>query len=177
MPTGAATERRFGGVIQGVQIMSRTSRGGPEPFEDFYRTHHASAVRWATALVGSRAVGEDLAQDALLRVGQSLYRLDNPTAYLRVTVARTCASWHRSHGRELRRDQAARPVDVSVSTESGELLDALAVLPYNQRAAIVLRYWADWPEDEIAAALDCRPTTVRTLVHRGLAALRREIEP
>ena len=58
-----------------------------------------------------------------------------------------------------------------------ELADALAVLPERQRAAIVLRYYADLPEAEIAELLGCRPTTVRTLVARGMVALREVIEP
>ena len=148
-----------------------------ETFESFYRTHHADAVRWATAPVGNRSVGKELAQDALIRVGQRLHRLDNPGGYLRVTIGHVCASWHRSHAREVRRDSATVPPgSASVSPQANEMLDALTHLPYRQRAAIVMRYWADGPEDEIAAALGCRPTTVRTLVHRGLAALRQEID-
>ena len=56
------------------------------------------------------------------------------------------------------------------------LLDAVATLPLSQRAAIVLRYWADLPDDEIAVAIGVRPATVRSLVHRGLASLRKEID-
>ncbi len=147
-----------------------------QDFESFYRAHHADAVRWATALVGSRAVGEELAQDALLRVGQRLYRLDNPGGYLRMSVAHACASWHRTNQRDQRRADRIGPPNASVSPAANEMLDALGRLPYRQRAAVVMRYWADWPEAEIAEALDCRPATVRTLIHRGLAALRKEIE-
>ena len=58
-----------------------------------------------------------------------------------------------------------------------ELADALAALPERQRAAIVLRYYVDLPEAEIAELLGCRPTTVRSLVARGMVALREVIEP
>ena len=51
------------------------------------------------------------------------------------------------------------------------MLDALAVLPYKQRAAITLRYWSDWTDDQIADALGCAPSTVRVLLHRGLSSL------
>jgi RNA polymerase sigma factor (sigma-70 family) len=60
--------------------------------------------------------------------------------------------------------------------EPDELWDALATLSPRQRAAIVLRFYEDLPDDEIAQVLGCRPATVRTTVHRGLAALRKEIE-
>jgi RNA polymerase sigma factor (sigma-70 family) len=56
-----------------------------------------------------------------------------------------------------------------------ELRDALMALPLRQRSAIVLRYLCDLPEEEIAANLKCRRSTVRTLVRRGLAELREVI--
>jgi RNA polymerase sigma factor (sigma-70 family) len=55
------------------------------------------------------------------------------------------------------------------------MLGALATLPYKQRAAVALRYWDDWTDDQIADALGCAPATVRVLVHRALATLRTEI--
>jgi RNA polymerase sigma factor (sigma-70 family) len=57
-----------------------------------------------------------------------------------------------------------------------ELRDALIALPIRQRTAIVLRYLCDLPEEEIAATLNCRRPTVRTLIHRGLANLREVIQ-
>jgi RNA polymerase sigma factor (sigma-70 family) len=143
----------------------------------FYAAHRLDAARWAVALVGRRDVGEDLAQEALIRTAARLGSIDNPAAYLRRTVVNVCRSWARSAAREQRRVErvhAGRPG--SISAESHELLDSLARLAYRQRAAVVLRYWADWPDDEIAAALGCRPATVRVLLHRGLAALRKELE-
>ena len=56
-----------------------------------------------------------------------------------------------------------------------ELWDALATLPDRQRTAIVARYYLDLPDPEIADLLGCRPATVRTAIHRGLAALRKEV--
>lgn len=143
----------------------------------FYAAHRLDAARWAVALVGRRDVGEDLAQEALVRTAARLDTIDNPPAYLRRTVVNVCRSWLRSATREqqrVERSQAGRPS--SVSAESHELLDSLARLTYKQRAAVVLRYWADWPDEQIADALDCRPATVRVLLHRGLAALRKELE-
>jgi RNA polymerase sigma factor (sigma-70 family) len=143
----------------------------------FYAAHRLDAARWAVALTGRRDVGEDLAQEALVRTAARLGAIDNPPAYLRRTVVNACRSWARSATREqqrVERAQAGRPV--SVSADSHELLDSLARLAYKQRAAVVLRYWADWTDEQIAAALDCRPATVRVLLHRGLAALRKELE-
>jgi RNA polymerase sigma factor (sigma-70 family) len=145
-------------------------------FDDFYRTHQADAVKWATALVGNRAVGEEIAQDALAAVGQRLGSIDNPGGYLRRTVVNRCATWHRWHLRERRRmtrSVAGQPTSYTQTTN--ETLDALNTLPYKQRAAVTLRYWADWTDEQIAEALDVAPSSVRVLLHRGLNTLKKEI--
>ena len=61
--------------------------------------------------------------------------------------------------------------------EADELFDVLAALPARMRAALVLRYYQDLPENDIAELLGCAPGTARSLIHRGLARLRLVIEP
>jgi RNA polymerase sigma factor (sigma-70 family) len=68
-------------------------------------------------------------------------------------------------------------VDPASALGADELEDAVAKLPARQRAAVVLRYYGDLPDADIARALRCRPGTVRSLIHRALAELRKEIEP
>jgi RNA polymerase sigma factor (sigma-70 family) len=68
---------------------------------------------------------------------------------------------------------AAAVADTSTADHPSELVDAVATLPHNQRAVIVLRCWADLPESEIADIVDVRPGTVRTLAARALATLRK----
>ena len=172
--TGGSTAPLVGGVtlVSGDRMRPRTTDTGRSAFDDFYRTHRADALRWAVALVGDRAVAEELAQDALAAVGAKLRTIDNPAGYLRRTVVNRAASWHRSNARErrrLRRATAGQPT--SYTSETSEMLDALSALTYRQRAAVTLRYWSDWTDDQIADALDCAPSTVRVLLHRGLAAL------
>jgi RNA polymerase sigma factor (sigma-70 family) len=145
-------------------------------FDTFYRTYHADAVRWAVALVGRRDIAEEVAQDALVAVGRKLTKVDDPPAYLRRTVVNRAASWHRSNRRARRREMRATAGEATAYTQStNEMLDALAALPYPQRAAVSLRYWADWTDDQIADAIGCAPATVRVHLHRGLAALREEL--
>ena len=57
-----------------------------------------------------------------------------------------------------------------------ENLDALSRLTYRQRVVLVARYWGDWSEAEIAAALNCRPGTVKSIASRALSRLRTELE-
>jgi RNA polymerase sigma factor (sigma-70 family) len=145
--------------------------------ENFYRAHRARAVGWAVVLTGRSDVGEELAQDALLRTIDQLDGLHNPTAYLRVAVVNACRSWHRASSREDRRVvKSHRDKGVGeapwLSGSSLEMLDLLSGLPYKHRAALLLRFWGGWTDSEIAEALACRPASVRVYVHRGLGALR-----
>lgn len=131
-------------------------------------------VRLAYLVVGSEAVAEELVQDAFVAVHRHWGTIANPGGYLRTSVVNACRSHQRRTGLERRRQpRPAPPAELGAD----ELWDALAQLPRNQRAALVLRYYEDAPEADIAAALGVRPTTVRSLVHRGLAQLRKEIEP
>jgi RNA polymerase sigma factor (sigma-70 family) len=100
--------------------------------------------------------------------------VQQPTAYLRATVVNACRAYHRRARRE--RTHFPELVADSVSPETPIVLDVLAALPYRQRAALALRFYEDRPDREIAEALRCRPATVRSLIHRGLAALRKVTE-
>ena len=169
-----------GGVIVGVDVSERQLTGEErlERVDVFYAEYRAQAVGWATALTGRVDVGEELAQEALLSTIDRLDELRNPGGYLRVSVVNRCRSWHRSVTREQRRAVTAhRSAPVSAVSESTtEMLDLLDGLPYRHRAALLLRFWAGWTDEEIAEALKCRPTSVRVFVHRGLAAVRSVID-
>ena len=146
-------------------------------FDEFYRAHWRDAARWAAAVVGRVDVGEELAQDVFGRLATSYVGLDNPAAYLRVAVVNAGRSWIRSEGRSrAREDQAgSHPPSVPAAGSSDEVLVLLDGLPERQRLVVILRYWADWADDEIAAALDCPASTVRSLARRGLTHLRKEL--
>jgi RNA polymerase sigma factor (sigma-70 family) len=150
----------------------------PDPFEVFYRRAWSDAVRWATALTGGVAAGEDLAQDAFARVRSRFGSIDNPDGYLRATIVNLARDGRRAADRRAARElrvigYAATPPD---EMREPRVLAALARLPYEQRATLVLRYWADWDEPTIAAALGCRPATVRSHAKRGLDALRKSVD-
>ena len=145
----------------------------PGRFEDFYRAQYPPMLRLAYLLTGSRTAAEDLVQDSFVRVQPRFTSLDAPGAYLRRTVTNACYSWHRRR----RREQAyqAGPAE-DAAPEHDELWDALAKLAPRRRAALVLRYYLDLSEAEIAAALGCRRGTVKSLTHRGLADLKDVLE-
>jgi len=157
-------------------------------------------VRLARVLVDSPETAEDLVQDAFVHLHRHWGGVRDPRAYLQRSVVNACRSHHRRAWRE--RSRLSRSVDPRPkggtgegngegngggevfdgvaeqgrSDDAGVLGAALATLPYRQRAALVLRYYADLPDGEIAVVLGCRPGTVASLVHRGLEHLREVVD-
>jgi RNA polymerase sigma-70 factor (sigma-E family) len=145
-----------------------------DTFGEFYADHFTDLVRLAALLSGSPDNAPDLVQDCFVRLHGHWTSVREPLPYVRRSVVHACASHHRRVARARRQP----PPEVRVSVlEADEMEDALARLPTRQRAAVVLRYYGDLPDADIAAALRCRPGTVRSLIHRALADLRRTIEP
>lgn len=142
-------------------------------FVELYRSRYDAMVRLAYLMTGNRAVAEDLVQDAFVSVHRSWARATNPPAYLRVAVVNACRSWGWRRALELVRKPPSPEQPMLVADE---MWDVLLTLPPRQRAAIVLRFYEDLPDEEIAALLGCKVPTVRTAVFRGLERLRKEIE-
>jgi len=145
----------------------------PKGFEDFYRAHYESLVRLGTLLTQSEEVARDLVQDVFARLYHRFEALEDPLPYVRRSVVNASRSWHRR--RRLERRHAAEAIP-DQTFEADELFDVLARLPARQRAAIVLRFYEQMSDAEIAAILHCRPGTVASLVHRGCARLRTSME-
>jgi RNA polymerase sigma factor (sigma-70 family) len=140
-----------------------------------YETEHDGLARLACLLTGSTVVAEDVVHEAFVQLQLHWSNVQRPGAYLRTAVVNGCRGYHR----RLRRERASYADLVSTATmpETPIVLDVLARLPYRQRAALVLRFYEDWPDADIAQLLGCRPATVRSLVHRGLDAMRKALEP
>ena len=145
--------------------------------DELYRTHYAPMVRLAHLITGSNEAAEDVVQEAFVRLhrSRSMDRAENPGAYLRTVVVNRCRSWQRHQVLERSRMPVGAPA-ASIPAEVDETLAALARLRPRQRTALVLRFYADLSEADIAAALGCRPGTVKSLISRGLAALKETIE-
>lgn len=162
----------------GEERLACASIGGTmtDEFAAFYRQQYPGAVRLAWLLLHDHGLGEDVVQEAFVRMRSRFDEVTNRPAYLRRSVINGCRDGTRSTERSRRRLRLVRAGSPTSTTDRpAELSDIVSRLPYKQRAVIVLRYWADLPESEIAVALGVRPSTVRTLASRGLEALRKEI--
>jgi len=148
--------------------------GLPQSFADVYADQYAGLVRLAALLSGSVDTAPDLVQDCFVRLHGRWTSVREPLPYLRRSVVHACASHHRRVA-VARRNPPPGPRAAELGAD--ELGDALAALPARQRAAVVLRFYGDLPDADIARALRCREGTVRSLVSRALADLRKVIEP
>lgn len=148
----------------------------PTDFADFYKRAWPGAVRLAGLLTQDARAAEDVAQEAFTRVLPKWAQVENPNAYLRTAVVNACRSWQsRRHTERMKLPLVASAGSTELAFDV--LADAVAALPYRQRAALVLRYHIGLSEAEIADALGCRPGTVKSLTSRALDALRKGIEP
>lgn len=141
--------------------------------------HHARLVGLLALYTGDRGVGEDLAQEALLRLHQHWHRvrtMDAPQVWLTSVGMNLARSWwrrryaeQRAHRRlrDRREDRpGAEPADVLA------IRAAVAALPPRQRAALVLRYYGGLSVVEAARTLGCAEGTVKSLTHKAIAGLR-----
>lgn len=146
-------------------------------FADLFAAHYAAMVRLA-GLLGADDP-EDIAQEAFARLHRRKLRDDAASLpYLRSIVCNLARNRIR-HLRlvRLRRLEPPEPVPggehhVLVAEQHRELLAALDRLPRRQREALVLRYWLDLSEREIAEAMGVSPGSVKTHTSRALATLR-----
>jgi RNA polymerase sigma factor (sigma-70 family) len=149
---------------------------------ELFRTRYLGMVRLA-GLLGADDP-EDIAQEAfarLMKAGAQTRPDTDPTPYLRTIVCNLTRNRHR----HLRVVRAKTPAGVDEpSTEHAailredhaEVIAALAELPVRRREAIVLRYWLDLSEREIAQTMGVSPGTVKSHVSRGLATLAKALE-
>ncbi len=151
---------------------------------DLYERSAPGAIRLAYLLTGDRSVAEDITQDAFVRVSGRLAHLREGgafDAYLRRAVVNLSKNHFRRRAVERAFFERTRPATVAAGheqhlVEREATMAALARLPQRQRAAIVLRFYEDLTEDAIAQILRCRNGTVRSLVTRGVQALRADIQ-
>ena len=139
---------------------------------DLYTAQWAPMVRLARLLTAADAASEEIVQEAFLRVRAKWGTIEKPPAYLRAAVVNGCRNHQRRRLLE-RRHPASQQV---VADAPDEMRAAIAALPARQRAALVLRYYEDLPEAEIADLLDCSVTAVKSLLHRAVNDLRKVIE-
>lgn len=143
-------------------------------WERLYREERTALVRTALLITGSPEIAEDAFHTAMERIRPRLAGLDRPGAYLRTVVVNTAREMAARADRD-RRLELPTALHATLDTRQIEIWQALQTLTERRRTALILRYYSDLPVGEIGELLDCKPDSVSSLLHRGLADLREEL--
>jgi RNA polymerase sigma-70 factor (sigma-E family) len=156
-------------------------------FEEYVRARGDTLRRFAYLLCGDRHLGEDLVQEVLVKAYRRWSKIesDQPDRYLRTALVRSHVSWLRRRSSGERPGPAGgvtedRPAGMDFAQQHAlrhDLWDRLGQLTRAQRAVLVLRYYEDLDDRQIADVLRCAPSTVRVHASRGLARLRTDLTP
>jgi len=155
-------------------------RDEPTGFRDFVAGRSPALLRTAWMLTGDAQLAEDLLQTALARTWPHWSRIEDghPEAYVRRVMVRAYGSWWRRAWRgETPVAEPPEPGGPAADAyravdDRAALTAALARLPRRQRQVVVLRYYDDLSERDVAAVLGCSTGTVKSQAARGLAKLR-----
>jgi RNA polymerase sigma-70 factor (sigma-E family) len=154
-------------------------------FEEFAASRLPALLAFATVLSGQRATAEDIAQEVLIRAyhkWDQIGSMDRPDLYVRKMIMNEFLSWRRRSWRLIPSGDPDQdqPVTADYATghaEQNAMLAQIMGLPRRQRAVLVLRYYEDRSDAEIAELLGCTPGSVRAYASRALARLRIEMRP
>ncbi|UQX04269.1 SigE family RNA polymerase sigma factor [Streptomyces sp. RerS4] len=185
-PAGPGPYAYTYGHASGQAVAGTFPAGDPPTVSELYHAHRLGMVRLAVLLVDDLATAEDVVQDAFTalyrRYGERITEVDNALGYLRTAVVNTSRSVLRRR-RTARAWIPPRTADVPsaeaavvIGEAHREVLAALGRLTPRRRQVLVLRYWADMSEAEIAETLGISRGAVKSNASRALDALEKILE-
>jgi RNA polymerase sigma-70 factor (sigma-E family) len=179
-------------VVDAALVLGRSVRAGaagrPANREDLleavFAEHYGGFCRLATLLLGDGSGAEEVVQEAFLRTFSSWWRVRQPERaqwYVRAAVVNLCRSRLRRRGTEEAGNRASwrDPTDWSDDAVEDALvvLEAVRTLPPRQRQTVILRYYEDLSERDVATVLGCSVGTVKSQLARARASLARSLAP
>ncbi len=184
IPTGTA---RAAGRSGAGQAADEARAEAAAAVTALYQGHAVGLIRLAVVMLGDRSAAEDVVQEAFCGLYRRWGQLADPgkaLGYVRASTLNGCRTELRQRIRAERRERPAPAGVLAASAEQAALvgeehqqvLGALRRLPDRQREALVLRFYLDLTEPEIAASMGISPGTVKSTTSRGLAALGRLLE-
>jgi RNA polymerase sigma-70 factor (ECF subfamily) len=165
-------------VEQPTAAMDYSLSASATGFDTFFRDNHIQIVRALGLTLGDADLGRDAAAEGFARALQrwsKVAKYANPAGW----VYRVGLNWALSRRRRSRREQLGVTIEgaaPSVPLRSDELIRALRELSLDHRTVVVGRYYLDWSEAQLAAALDIAPGTVKSRLSRALAQLAELLE-
>lgn len=143
-------------------------------FREVYEAALPRLVRLAHLITGSNSAAEDVVHDVFVAAYRKWERIDDPHGYLYRAVVNRSRSLLRRRFIETKHRMESSTAELPPDLD--EVWVALSRIPVKRRTVLVLRYYADLPIDAIAEIMGVRPSTVRSLIHRGYLSMRKELE-
>ncbi len=143
-----------------------------EDVESAYRRLYPQLVRLAFLLVDTAEHAEEAVQDAFAKAYPKWSRIENPDTYMRIAVVHTCRSVQRRRGL-MRRTPAPRVDDAVLGAD--HVADVVRRLPLKLRQVVVLRYYLQLSDPEIARTLGMALGTVKSTLHRARTQMKEEL--
>ena len=179
---GVRSQALQGSIYSATGVMDRPRVARDQAVSELFDRHYAPLCRLAYAILSDAPLAEEIVMEALLRTFTGWGRLRDPEradAYLRRSVVNLCRSKIRRKAIETRvnatihhRDERKAPEWDPERHETSRLVwKAVVDLPERQRACVVLRYFEDLPESEIAETLECSVGTVKSQLSKARAKL------
>jgi RNA polymerase sigma-70 factor (sigma-E family) len=177
-------------VVDAALVLEESVTAGPAGrpsdrdvlLEAVFSEHYGGFCRLAALLLGDAAAAEEVVQEAFLRTFSSWWRVRQPDRaqfYVRTAVVNLCRSRLRRRGPEEAGNRASwrDPAEWSDGAvdDSLVILEAVRTLPLRQRETVVLRYYQDLSERDVAAVLGCSVGTVKSQLARARASLARSL--
>jgi RNA polymerase sigma-70 factor (ECF subfamily) len=169
-------------AVEVQRALTRAQAGDAAAFETLVREHQSLVFSLAYHFTGNRATAEDLAQDVFLELFRALRRIDSPahlTFWLRRVTTNRCIDRSRRGARsEVTVDllpERAAPEQIGDVLLDARIRDAIAALPADPRAVMILRYQEDLDVPEIGRMLDMPVNTVKSHLRRSVERLREEL--
>jgi RNA polymerase sigma factor (sigma-70 family) len=148
-------------------VCERKPVAADDGFSVVFNQERTPMVRLAYLMLGSEALAEEVVHDGFVAVLERWDRLDNPGGYLRRCVVNGCIAQQRRAKR-----WAPPPVETSAELATDHMLDAVRKLPPKRRAMVVLRFYQDMTQDEIASTLGVPVGTVKSGLHHAMTELK-----
>jgi len=172
----SATRKPDGTAVRAGDTASRVT--------ELYQATALSLIRLAYVILGDQHAAEDVVQEAFCNLFRRWDRLPHTESlehYVRASVVNACRSVLRRRevrGRRVLYELPAPSAEAAVLgvVERDDLIRAVDLLPRRQRETLVLRYYLDLPDDEIARLMGVNPSTVRSAAHRALNTLARTLK-
>jgi RNA polymerase sigma-70 factor (ECF subfamily) len=179
------TVRRRKSMVDQTDLLQRARRFEEAALADIYDQFSDDLYRYAMRLLGDQNLAEDCVAETFSRFLQALQRGGGPREHLRAYLYRVAHNWITDHYRRkeidpkdlLREEASVEAVDpsqiVHAQLEVEKVRQALQYLTDDQRQVIMLKFLQGWSNQEIAATIQKPVGAVKSLQHRGLAALKR----